>query len=374
MTTSVNYNNLMSKLILAENFKYQFAVPEPVPKTKEAFFKWYEKRVLKNVDLSAFKITKPVFIVALPRTGSTVLQDLLGKHQDTAYITNLMHAYPIGLCGAEALRRRFDLNVSGERFFKDSIMIDATSAADPVGTWGRWAGTDVFSVDYVELSLKNYSQEQIQRIYNDIRKVIWCFNSAEGSGNGNLYRERRFIMKMPGFVPHILLLQELFPDAKFIHLVRDARYCANSMVKLYNLCHDQLAYIRKSHNPNLGNGREFIPYPHLKKFPEYVEKFGPGDIRMTAHLWDDSIRFMNERRKDVRNICDVRYEDILARPEQEMNRIFDFCELKAVSKDNDGYWKMLAGVGKIGHKNNYGQFDTIEDICRETMRQYEYIK
>lgn len=179
-------------------------------------------------------------------------------------------------------------------------------------------------------------------------------------------------MKMPGFVPHILLLQDLFPDAKFIHLVRDARYCANSMIKLYNLCHDQLAYIRKSHNPDLGDGREFVPYPHLRKFPEYMSKYGPGDIRMAAHLWNDSIHFMNERRKDVKNLYDIRYEDILTHPTEEMSKIFDFCELAPVSKDNGDYWRMIDGVGKISHRNNYAHFDVIEKICRETMRQYGY--
>ena len=40
------------------------------------------------------------------------------------------------------------------------------------------------------------------------------------------------MIKSPGIIPYLPLVNELFPDAKFVHLVRDPRQCSNSMIKL----------------------------------------------------------------------------------------------------------------------------------------------
>ena len=54
---------------------------------------------------------------------------------------------------------------------------------------------------------------------------------------------------------------------------------------------------------------------------------------------------------------EVRYEDILKNPEEEIFKIFEFCELPEIRKDNTEFWSKVSQVGVIHHKNVYGDFD-----------------
>jgi len=72
-------------------------------------------------------------------------------------------------------------------------------------------------------------------------------------------------------------------------------------------------------------------------------------------------------------VYEVRYEDILADPAGEMSRIVEFCGLPPFEEGNAAYREKLAGVGHIHHRNTYGSFGVVEEICRDTMRQYGYL-
>jgi len=364
MSSREKYKNFLSRVLMKRSFKNQFAVPEPPPKALESFLIWYEKNFL-DVNISDIRIEKPIFIISLPRTGSSILQDVLCTHPDMAYITNLMHVYHSCFCAAEKFRRQLNLNVAGERYLKDSIIIESTSPADPVGTWTKWVGTDPYSFEYEKLTINRFSPGQINNIYNHIKRILWCFNQ-DG-------RPHRFILKMPGLLSHITFLKELFPDAKFIHLIRDARPTANSMVKLYHLCQTQLNYIRKKKGNSNGDQRAMIPYPRLQRLPEYIYRYGPDNIRTTAHLWNDAIQYFDSNRPLLENVHDIRYEDFIQDPKGEAAKAFAFCELPPTATDNDQFQNIVNKIGKINHKNTYAHYETIERICQATMQQYGYL-
>ncbi len=361
MTGKEKYSNFLSWLTMRSHFNQQFVVPESLPKKDELFFKFYEKFRMK-IDISDIKIEKPIFIISLPRTGSSMLQDLLSKHPDLSYITHLMHKYYPYFCAGDHFRKKFNLNVSGERYLKDSVMIDSTSPADPVGIWTKWVGTDPFSHEYKPLRKDQLSDSQIETIYTTIKKVMWCFN-----GNSS-----RFIMKMPGFIPYLPLLNDLFPDAKYIHLIRDPRQCANSLVKLSKLSSEQLIDLKKKKKNYEHADKTFIPYPHLPNLSKYIYEHGVGHIKTAANVWNDALQFIENFKLEAGNFYDVRFEDILSNPLKEVFNIYDFCELPEIKSDNTEFWNKMSNVGKTHHKNTYGDFDIIEDICKETMERYGY--
>lgn len=368
MSNEFEYANWQSRLLLRRNVKQQTAVPtKKHPKAVTRFLKWYERNVLK-VDTSNIEIDRPIYLLGLPRSGTTMLQDLICTHPDLAYFTNSMHAYREAFCAVEDIRKRLNLDFSGERFLKDGIEVSPGSPNEGLLFTAEWAGVDVFSLDFVKLNLADFSPEHIEKARETLRRVIWCFSHEDG-------KPRRFFNKNPGMVTSFTTTHELYPDAKFVHIIRDPRKCANSMLKLYRLNWSQESKVkaRQGANEN-GDIPTFIPYPRVPKLAEYVERWGADDIRTTANVWNDAISFVDEHKHEVNNFYAVRYEDILANPEEEVRKIFEFCELPLIEDRNSDFWQKLSNVGILHHKNDYGDFSMVEEICHDNMVKYGYLK
>ena len=355
-----HYDNLQSRLLLGPLFRNQWFIPNPPPSWIARALRLYERRVL-HVLTEGIRIDRPIFIISLPRSGSSLLQNILCAHPDAAFTTHAMHVGRTCLCGIESVRQRLRLNVRGERFLADSVDIDAGSPADPVAIWSEWLRVDPYDPlrrDQAAFVADDLSARECETIREGIRRVLWCFNPQTS----------RFICKNPALLPHIRVLNGLFPDARFVFLVRDARMNANSMLKLRRLCCEQLDAIRRRTGRDPSGGRGLVPYPWLPNLPRYLRDFGPDDIRTPAHLWDDSIRFMDEVRGELGAVLDVRYEDLLAAPRDQLGRILDFCELPPVPASHAPFRDRVASVGVVRHANpQYGQADLIASICRDTL-------
>lgn len=359
----VKFANLQSWLLLRGLFERQYIIPVQPPKLLEQFLIWFERQMM-NVDITNIRIDRPIFIIALPRVGSSMTQNIICAHPNISYISNTMHQFRRCFCAAEDLRRRFNLNAEGERYLGDSVIIDTRTPSDAVAFWGEWFKEDFYSLDYVDRKIEDFSSDEIERIKGIIRKMIWCFGS-DG-------RADRFFTKNPGLISRILLLKDIFPDAKFIHIVRDPRMVANSLIKLYKSDHAQLIKIRSKMRHGVYDDKPFIPYPRLPNLAENIKKYGPEDIRTTAHIWNDAVSFINERKEQLPSFYEIRYEDILANPKEMIFKIFEFCELPQISEDNTEFWQKISQVGVIHHKNIYGNFEIVEEICHNNMQRYGY--
>jgi hypothetical protein len=358
------YANLLSRLLVGPFFENQWVMPVRRAGLVERFFAWYERHRM-DIRIDGIAVDRPIFIISLPRSGSSMLQDLICAHPDVAYITNMMYLFPESPCAAELWRRRLHLNIRGERFLQDSVDVDGSSPADPVATWARWFRQDPFGVSAATCTIKDFTLAELATIRDDIRRVLWCFRD-DG--------RRRFECKTPALLPHVELLQDLFPDARFIYLVRDGRHNANSMLKLNRLCVEQLARIRSRLGARARlDARPFIPYPRLAHLPEYVAAYGVDDIRTTASLWRDACLYMEEVKPRIRHLYEVRYEDIVAQPARSMDTIFEFCELRVPGPAESAYAERLSQVGVLRHTNRYGSFDEIERICGDMLRHHRYL-
>lgn len=315
-----------------------------------------EKRKF-NQDLSSIPINKPIFIVGLPRSGTTLIYNLLCAHEQAAFVTNSMNSFPEAPCTIEWMRKKFHWNIKGERFLADSIDVDFGSPSEPLTFWGRWMGRDVDSLYWAEQSKQDLGQERVDTIYNDIRKILFTF----GSGHN------RFVLKYPVMQTELRVLQELFPDAKFIHILRDSRPAANSLIKLFRLSNNQLKKIK---HPNI---QYIIPYPRVRGLKSYVEQYGPESVECTARVWQEAVELVQETAKDLKHYYEFKYEDLLQNPRQELEKIFNFCELSWPQQANENFAKHYAGIGKTHHKNNYTDFERITAITEPLLKKLKYI-
>jgi len=359
MSSEIQYANWWSKLLFAKAFEQQFVIPLPQPAAVEGAFRWVERLAFPG-DVSAIAIDRPIFLVGLPRSGTTLLYNLLCAHSDAAYVTNGMNSFPTAMRAFEKIRALFHFNVRGERFFGDSIDSDFTSPSEPIMLWGKWFDRPLDLLHWPEIRARDLAPGKIREIQDDIRKVLSCFGADAN-------RSRRFVCKYVMFPTELRLLQDLFPDARFIHIVRDGRTTANSLLKLRRLCNEQA---RKIDHPTV---RDLVPYPRVEKLPEYVARYGADDLRTTAHVWEDAIALVEKARPDLGHFAEIRYEDLLADPERRLRELFEFM---GMSWPGDGYRPFreeFARIGKLRHVNRYSGFDVVEREVGSTLSKYGYL-
>jgi hypothetical protein len=356
----VEYPNLQSRLLLHQFFQRQFIIPEEPPRVPQALLMFIE-RFLMRIDLTGIEVKRPIFLLGLPRSGTTMLQDLCCTHPDLAYITNAMHQFPWTVCAVEVMRKLLRLDGKGERYLADSIEVQAGSPNEGLKFWGYWFGWDPHSVRYTPRDPQSFTPQEVEQIHYHLRRIIWCFG-----------RDKRFFTKNPALIPDIAILKHLFPDAMFIHIVRDPRNSANSLLKLYRLEAQQLERIRSETRHGVYDRGIFIPYPRIPKLGDYLDQWGPDDLRTTSHLWNDCVSFIREWGTKLDRFMEIRYEDIVREPKEQLARLFEFCELAPIPADHQRFWEKLAKVGHIHHTNQYGNFEIVEEICRDNMRALGY--
>ncbi|MGH2652578.1 MAG: sulfotransferase family protein [Actinomycetota bacterium] len=204
------------------------------------------------------------FFVGCGRSGTTLFRAIFDSHPDLAIPGEshfIVHLAPNG--------RRYE---SGARFDVEAFLADLL----PHPRFRLWGLGD----HQVRLAL----QERPPRTLPDaIRTVFATYATAEGKA--------RYGDKTPGYVSHLSRLASLFPEARFVHIVRDGRDVA-------------LSYLDVSFGPATAEGAAL----HWRRLVERGRRAG-------APLGAD-------------RYVEVRYEDLLDDPEATIRSLCDFIHLE----------------------------------------------
>lgn len=356
MPEPISYANWWSRLLFQQAFERQFVIPVPPPRWTSWALAAAERTFFPASRVGATRVEKPVFVIGLPRSGTTMLFNLLASHEQAAYFTNSMAAYPRSLVAIEKVRRGLRANVRGERYLGDSLYAELGGPAELMTFWGRWTGRGVDDLDW-EGHPVTVTAALAARVQQDFQRAQYAFGP----------QARRMILKDPLLQPDLLAVQAIFPDARFIHIVRDPRMVANSLVKLQRLNNAQIQRIR---HPELSH---MVVYPRVGRLQEYLATYGEESIETTARVWADAIELVRQAAPKLPNFLELRYEDMVAAPETHARTLFDFCELPWPVEDNADFRRELAGVGHIHHENRYGDFEEVERAVGATMARFGYL-
>jgi len=139
------------------------------------------------------QVVHPIFIVGVPRSGTNIFYRTFAKHPDLAWISNITKKVPSSLW----LTRIIML------FRNDHRPTEANNV------WQKFAGNDDESLgrDDVTAAARKYLHTVLQN-------------------NLQIFNKLRFVNKCPGNSVRIEFLKEIFPDAIFIHIIRDGRAAA----------------------------------------------------------------------------------------------------------------------------------------------------
>ncbi|MEV1166792.1 sulfotransferase [Nonomuraea sp. NPDC049784] len=150
---------------------------------------------------------RPVFVIGCPRSGTTMLQLMLHSHPRMAVPPETRFLIP-----AYYRRRTWgDLRIASRR-----------------RALAQWIATDR-STKFRELKIDK--DEFVRQVVEGPGSLGSVFGTAF-----RMYADRfdkaRWGDKRPSYVKQVDLLLRLFPDAQFIHLIRDGRDCVASLKEM----------------------------------------------------------------------------------------------------------------------------------------------
>jgi omega-hydroxy-beta-dihydromenaquinone-9 sulfotransferase len=233
---------------------------------------------------------KPILIIGAPGSGTTLLHQTLCSHRDVAYITHNMLRAGIRKHGRRVGDRRRALLMLQNLIHRDP------ASNNPLGDalWIKYFG------DYNYMTEKDYSEEMADYFRKKVLQVQ------------NLWGRPRFVDKTLVNCFRVRLLNSIFPDAKFIHTIRDGRAVAFSILNKIDIAGDRFALFDVGFKDILGD----------KYKPDRSELYNYG------LAWAEFVRKGREANAVAQNrYYEVRYEKLVTEPYDELRNIVDFCEL-----------------------------------------------
>ncbi|MHC4467463.1 MAG: sulfotransferase family protein [Planctomycetota bacterium] len=214
---------------------------------------------------SKTKFWGPVFVVGLPRSGTSLLRDLLNRNpkismprHESEFIPYMISKFGwnVDLTNKRSMRR-FYSELINTAFYYNMQKLD-------------------FHITKEDLELIRNKQS-----WASIFEFILRFFAEEHSSEEFVYGD-----KSPGYVNHMKLLNNIFPNVRFIHIVRDPR--------------DHVLSMHKAWRRNL--------YRAAARWTETIEKCR------------NSTDFLNDR------YFEVYYEELLENSEKVLKRLCDFLD------------------------------------------------
>ena len=254
---------------------------------------------------------KPVFIIGCPRSGTTITLDLLSVHEGFAWVSNLLNEAPTKPELA-SFNRIFDDSVRGRSLLLQRRQVKTLPA--PVEPWKFWCtylqrfrwkpGGPVLPRRQNE---KDISSDEVTTL-RFVMDAICRYQQKD-----------RLLSKYTDF-PRIKYLTQAFPDAIFLHMVRDGRAVAYSY-------YEQI----KGGSWRTWEEHEWWVrgWPDRWRY-EWLEKYN-SPLAFLAYQWKF---FVNEIWKDAQclpssQFVEIQYRDLVKSPKIVLAKIFEICGLGA---------------------------------------------
>jgi len=304
--------------------------------------------------MKMMEIYKPIFIVGTPRSGTTILYDLMACHKDLAWFSqfDLREMLSEEFIQFEYLRRRI-FEIRKLPFSRDGFEVRFTTSFETPHEFG------LFWIKWITKSWANASDVSITA-YEGLRYAV----------NNLLIRKgkKRFLNKNPGNSIKIEYLNKVFPGAIFVNIIRDGRPVVCSMSRSGMLFNNPDWYFGLPLKKN--NQMDFDLFErHAKQWIEVNEEIQ---------------RAKNNLEKD--QYYEIKYEDLIFHPKKTIDDIFKFCELENYDIFDKGFHrisdsgdiqniseKMSSTNEKYKEELTELEIQRLEEIMKELLIRFEYV-
>jgi Sulfotransferase family len=197
------------------------------------------------------------FVVGATRSGTTLFRLMLDAHPDLG-IPSETHFF-------HKLVKR-----------SERRSISPQLVADTIITHKRWGD---FRLDEDELRARLDAVEPFN-LADALRAFYGLYAEKQG--------KTRWGDKTPGYLRYMRRIEWVLPEARFIHLIRDGRDVALSVLPM---------------------------------------NWGPSTIQEAAELWVERVTLARENGRTVKHYTELKYEDLVTDTEGELRRVCEFLEL-----------------------------------------------
>ncbi|AEH45610.1 sulfotransferase [Thermodesulfatator indicus DSM 15286] len=264
-----------------------------------------------------------IFIVGAPRSGTTWLQALLASHPQviTGQETHFFSALSKFI---EFYKKRDDWRVVGlPAYWPEEKEYDL------------WR---LYFLEFIKPVLKNSEKKDI----------------------------KYFLEKTPEHVFHIPLISKIFPDSKFIHLIRDARHVVASLKRVFELNGRYIsptvaALVWKNCvSSGISFGRTL---PQDRYFELKYENLRINTISLLSDIFSWlNLEYDHEMLREIIEKCSL----------SKLKKQKKFDTIKTIYKEPEGFF----GTGSINQNFSLTKLEIsrVYDICGPLMKDLGYIE
>ena len=273
------------------------------------------------------KVDKPIFVVGTGRSGTTILGVVLSMHKDVGFLNE-----------------------------PKAIWHTIYPREDLIGSYSQG-----------EASYRLAAADATDAAAKTAHRIFGAYLATVGAS--------RVVDKYPELVFRIPFVRQIFPDAKFVFLVRNGRDTCQSIdgwskrlgTNVKDDTHDWWGVNNRKWN--LLVDLIAVENPSFQEHIETIKNY-TDHTYMAAVEW---ILTMQEGLKLVRqdpdNIYLLKYEELVARPRESLQQLLDFCELAEDEKMYSYAEQTLSG------RQNHREFSLppeIAPVFAETMAKLGY--
>ena len=287
------------------------------------------------------KIIKPIIIVGTGRCGSTLFHRLLATHPQLMWLSPICYRYPdkpdwnrmaVTAMGNPLLRRLFGGKIR------------------PGENYRFW---DKYAYGFSEPCRDLVRSDVSARVKKQVRAALAPMLTA---------KRNRLLIKITGW-SRIGFLNEIFEDAKFIHVLRDGRAVASSLL--------HVNFWRGWFGPQGWRAGSLSPEDQAT-----WERYDRSFTALAGIEWRIQMRAMDAAREtlDPSRFLEVRYEEFCERPVEDFRRVLKFAELPW-SAD---FEREIRSASIRSTSNRWrddlapGQQVILDDLLREDLLRYGY--
>ena len=290
------------------------------------------------------EILNPIFIIGSGRSGTTILYDLLAGHKELGWFSSYTNKYPQKpeLAKLNSLYKIVEIS---RKYRKTKYFPNPHEGHDiwdyfhPINE-GKDKGA---SPPFDESDVENAN---IGLMKNTIIKHLLSSGTS------------RFINKNTRNTRRMLYLYTIFPDCKFIHIIRDGRANINSII-------------------NVDWWENLEPwFENEGKTISQLIKEGKNELILGARCWKQEVsRALNDSKKIRRNqYLDIRYEDLTNNPNATIEQILNFSDLDFSNHFRKHVNSFSIKNMNYKYKNNFtkSELDLIENETGDLLRDLKY--
>lgn len=285
----------------------------------------------------------PIIVVGAGRTGTTVFHRMLSEHPHLAWLPGRICAiFPERLELSRLLMEGLDYPVAGE------LLRRRLNPGECYPFWEHHCKG--FSAPYRDLVAADVTNRTKKHIPRTMAKLL-------------TEKRNRLLLKITGW-PRIGFLSEVFENARFIHVMRDGRAVANSMLNVS---------FWQGWKGTWDWGWGELSPAQKQEWNDHDQSF----VVLAAIQWKILMDATEEAKNTIssESFLEIRYEDLCSDPVGQLQKVTQFCELEwsADFQRRLGKYHLKNANDKFKDDLTAKQQSELEEVLGDYLRRYGYL-